>query len=48
MNDITKTLGNKDRENLWDSPLLWSTVAIYSIAAVVYLWSDLVYLFTRA
>ena len=48
MNDVTKALKNKDRENLWDSPLLWSTVVIYSIAAVVFLWNDFVHVFTGA
>ncbi len=48
MNGVTKDLENKDRENLWDSPLLWSTMAIYSIAMVVYLWNDFVQVFTGA
>ena len=46
MNDVTRALENKKRENLWDSPLLWSTMAIYSIAMVVYLWNDIVQVFT--
>jgi hypothetical protein len=48
MNSVTKSLKNKDRENPWDSPLVWSTVAIYSVATVVYLWGDLVHVFTGA
>ncbi len=48
MNGVTKALENKDRENLWDSPLLWSTLAIYSIAMVVYLWNDFAQFFAGA
>lgn len=48
MNNVTKALENKERANLWDSPLLWSTVAIYSIAELVYLWNDIVQVFTGA
>ena len=40
MNAITKALKNQDRNDLWESPLLWSTVAVYSIALAVFLWSD--------
>ncbi len=45
MNSVTKASKNRDRENLWDSPLLWSTMAIYIIAAVVYFWNDFVQVF---
>ncbi len=48
MNGVNKALKNKGQENLWDSPLLLSTVAIYIIAAVVYFWNDFVQLFTGA
>ncbi len=42
MNAITKALRNQDRNGLWESPLLWSSAAVYSIAVGVYLWSDFV------
>ncbi|HEX9702646.1 MAG TPA: hypothetical protein VGA19_07315 [Rhodospirillales bacterium] len=43
MNAVTRTLKNEERNELWNSPLLWSTVALYSIAVLVFFWTD----FTR-
>lgn len=46
MNAVTRTLKNEKRNDLWESPLLWSTVALYSIAALVFFWTDFARIFT--
>lgn len=42
MNAKKKASRYQDGNSLWESPLLWSSAAVYSIAVGVYLWSDFV------
>ncbi len=46
MNAITRALKNEEEESLWDSSLLWSTVALYSFAALAFFWADFVKVIT--
>ena len=42
MQAATRVLKKEKRSDLWESPLLWSTVALYSIATLVFFWADFV------
>ena len=42
MKTKTKALKNNDNDALWDSPLLWSTIALYSFGALIFFWTDFV------
>jgi len=40
MKTKTRADDREDFREIWDSPLFWSTIALYSIATVVFLWPD--------
>ena len=40
MNATTRVVNKEQKNDLWESPLLWSTVALYSIAALLFFWTD--------
>ena len=46
MTTTTRAMKKSEGESLWDSPLLWSTVALYSIAVLVFFWADFVKIVT--
>ncbi len=46
MKTKTKALKNNDNDALWDSSLLWSTIALYSFGALIFFWTALVKVIT--
>lgn len=40
MNAMTRVMKKDQKNDLWESPLLWSTVALYSFAALLFFWAD--------
>lgn len=45
MNATTRVMKKLEKNDLWESPLLWSTVALYSIAAMLFFWTDFARIF---
>jgi len=40
MDAMTRVMRKREKHELWESPLLWSTVALYSVAALLFFWTD--------